>query len=58
MRVQRLSIAIVFIKAHGIDLGPLEKNLPRLFFIPEQKLILRSLIIFMADLVRLNKHFF
>ncbi|MEP7706349.1 molybdopterin-dependent oxidoreductase [Paraglaciecola sp. 25GB23A] len=54
---KRLSIELLLEKPHGIDLGPLRENLPEAIFHPEQKIDLRF-DYFMADLVRLNKHFF
>jgi anaerobic selenocysteine-containing dehydrogenase len=42
---------------HGIDLGPLQPDLPNAIFHPD-KLINLAFDYFMADLVRLDKHFF
>lgn len=52
-----LSIDVLLANPHGIDLGPLQPNLPDAIY-HHNKLIDLSFDYFMADLPRLNKHFF
>jgi anaerobic selenocysteine-containing dehydrogenase len=54
---QQLSINLLLEKPHGIDLGPLRENLPEALYHVDKKIDLRF-DYFMADLNRLNHHFF
>jgi anaerobic selenocysteine-containing dehydrogenase len=54
---QQLSINLLLEKPHGIDLGPLRENLPEALYHVYKKIDLRF-DYFMADLNRLNHHFF
>lgn len=54
---QRLSIDLLLDNPHGIDLGPLRTNLPDAVYHADKKIDLRF-DYFMADLARLNQHFF
>lgn len=54
---QSLSIELLLATPHGIDLGPLRENLPEAIFHQNKKIDLRF-DYFMADLIRLEKHFF
>ncbi|MFT6778515.1 MAG: anaerobic selenocysteine-containing dehydrogenase, partial [Paraglaciecola sp.] len=52
-----LSIDLLIKNPHGIDLGPLQRDLPGAIFHNDKKINL-SFDYFMADLTRLDKHFF
>jgi anaerobic selenocysteine-containing dehydrogenase len=52
-----LSIDLLIKKPHGIDLGPLQSDLPDAIYHNDKKINL-SFDFFMADLTRLDKHFF
>jgi anaerobic selenocysteine-containing dehydrogenase len=52
-----LSIDLLLKKPHGIDLGPLQPDLPEAIYHNDKKIDL-SFDYFMADLTRLDKHFF
>lgn len=52
-----LSIDLLLKKPHGIDLGPLQPDLPEAIYHNDKKIHL-SFDYFMADLSRLEKHFF
>jgi anaerobic selenocysteine-containing dehydrogenase len=52
-----LSIDLLIKKPHGIDLGPLQRDLPGAIFHNDKKINL-SFDYFMTDLTRLDKHFF
>ena len=52
-----LSIKTLLQQPHGIDLGPLQPNLPEAIY-HDDKLIDLAFDYFMGDLSRLNKHFF
>ena len=52
-----LSIDLLLKKPHGIDLGPLQPDLPEAIFHNDKKINL-SFDYFMADLTRLDRHFF
>lgn len=54
---EQLSIDLLRKLPHGIDLGPLRSDLPEAIY-HSDKLIDLSFDYFMADLPRLNKHFF
>jgi anaerobic selenocysteine-containing dehydrogenase len=53
----KLSIDTLLAQPHGIDLGPLQGDLPDAIF-HDDKLIHLELDYFMGDLARLDKHFF
>jgi anaerobic selenocysteine-containing dehydrogenase len=52
-----LSIETLLAQPHGVDLGPLQADLPEAIF-HDDKLIHLELAYFMGDLQRLDKHFF
>ncbi|MFT5925008.1 MAG: anaerobic selenocysteine-containing dehydrogenase, partial [Paraglaciecola sp.] len=52
-----LSIDLLLKKPHGIDLGPLQPDLPEAIYHNDKKINL-SFDYFMADLIRLEAHFF
>ncbi|MFT5313362.1 MAG: anaerobic selenocysteine-containing dehydrogenase [Paraglaciecola sp.] len=52
-----LSINTLLEQPHGIDLGPLQPNLPEAIYHDDKQIDL-AFDYFMADLTRLNKHFF
>ena len=54
---QALSIDLLMTLPHGIDLGPLQEDLPNALFSSDKKIDM-CFDYFMADLSRLNKHFF
>ncbi|MEP1446969.1 MAG: molybdopterin-dependent oxidoreductase [Paraglaciecola sp.] len=54
---QPLSIDLLLKKPHGIDLGPLQPDLPEAIYHNDKKIHL-SFDYFMADLSRLENHFF
>lgn len=54
---EKLSIDLLLRKPHGIDLGPLQPDLPDAIYHNDKKINL-SFEYFMADLARLEKHFF
>lgn len=54
---KELSIELLLQKPHGIDLGPLQPDLPHAIFHEDKKIHL-SFDYFMSDLTRLDKHFF
>ena len=53
----KVDLAFLLAHPHGIDLGPLQANLPHAIY-HENKLIDLSFHYFMADLPRLHAHFF
>jgi anaerobic selenocysteine-containing dehydrogenase len=52
-----ISIATLLDVPHGIDLGPLQPDLPKAIFHADKKIDM-SFDYFMSDLTRLDKHFF
>jgi anaerobic selenocysteine-containing dehydrogenase len=54
---EELSIDLLLQKPHGIDLGPLQRELPEAIYHNDKQIHL-SFDYFMSDLTRLDKHFF